>query len=153
MSPEHAKLITAIDAGSSKVIALVAEQGENGLRYRGHGIAESRGIRKGLIVDLEKASQSIHRAVERAEQIAQAQIDRAVVTVGGPHIRGITSRSGVVLGSKPREIGRDEVRQAIDKARAVALPPDRQVMHLLPQEFILDEQGGIADPVGMLASK
>jgi cell division protein FtsA len=150
---EQQNLLVALDIGSAKTFALVAEAGEGGLRYRGHGIAESRGSRKGVIVDLDKAAASIQRAVDQAEQSAGAQVDHAVVSVGGTHIRGITSRSGLVLGSKPREIGREEVRQALDKARSVSLPPDRQVMHLLPQEFILDDQGAIRDPDGMLAAK
>lgn len=151
-NPQH-NLLVALDIGSAKTFALVAEAGEGGLRYRGHGIAESRGSRKGVIVDLDKAVASIQRAVDQAEQSAGVQVDHAVVSVGGTHIRGITSRSGLVLGSKPREIGREEVRQALDKARSVSLPPDRQVMHLLPQEFILDDQGAIRDPDGMLAAK
>jgi len=153
VSKEQQNLLIALDIGSAKTFALVAEATEAGLRYRGHGIAESRGSRKGVIVDLDKAVSSIQRAVEQAEQSASVQVDHAVVSVGGTHIRGITSRSGMVLGSKPREIGREEVRQALDKARSVSLPPDRQVMHLLPQEFILDDQGAIRDPDGMLAAK
>lgn len=153
MSKEQQNLIVALDIGSAKTFALVAEASEAGLRYRGHGIAESRGSRKGVIVDLDKAVSSIQRAVEQAEQSAGVQVDHAVASVGGTHIRGITSRSGLVLGSKPREIGREEVRQALDKARSVSLPPDRHVMHLLPQEFILDDQGAIRDPNGMLAAK
>ena len=153
MSKEQQNLLIALDIGSAKTFALVAEATEAGLRYRGHGIAESRGSRKGVIVDLDKAASSIQRAVEQAEQSASVQVDHAVVSIGGTHIRGITSRSGMVLGSKPREIGREEVRQALDKARSVSLPPDRQVMHLLPQEFILDDQGAIRDPAGMLAAK
>ena len=153
MSKEQNNLLIALDIGSAKTFALVAEATEAGLRYRGHGMAESRGSRKGVIVDLDKAASSIQRAVEQAEQSASVQVDHAVVSVGGTHIRGITSRSGMVLGSRPREIGREEVRQALDKARSVSLPPDRQVMHLLPQEFILDDQGAIRDPDGMLAAK
>jgi cell division protein FtsA len=153
VSKEQQNLIVALDIGSAKTFALVAEASEAGLRYRGHGIAESRGSRKGVIVDLDKAVSSIQRAVEQAEQSAGVQVDHAVASVGGTHIRGITSRSGLVLGSKPREIGREEVRQALDKARSVSLPPDRHVMHLLPQEFILDDQGAIRDPNGMLAAK
>ena len=153
MSKEQQNLLIALDIGSAKTFALVAEATEAGLRYRGHGIAESRGSRKGVIVDLDKAASSIQRAVEQAEQSASVQVDHAVVSVGGTHIRGITSRSGMVLGSRPREIGREEIRQALDKARSVSLPPDRQVMHLLPQEFILDDQGAIRDPDGMLAAK
>ena len=153
MSNPQQNLLIALDIGSAKTFALVAEASEAGLRYRGHGIAESRGSRKGVIVDLDKAAASIQRAIEQAEQSASVQVDHAVVSIGGTHIRGITSRSGMVLGSKPREIGRDEVRQALDKARSVSLPPDRQVLHLLPQEFILDDQGANGDPDGMLAAK
>jgi len=153
LSNPQQNLLIALDIGSAKTFAVVAEASEAGLRYRGHGIAESRGSRKGVIVDLDKAAASIQRAIEQAEQSASVQVDHAVVSIGGTHIRGITSRSGMVLGSKPREIGRDEVRQALDKARSVSLPPDRQVLHLLPQEFILDDQGAIRDPDGMLAAK
>jgi len=153
LSNPQQNLLIALDIGSAKTFALVAEASEAGLRYRGHGTAESRGSRKGVIVDLDKAAASIQRAIEQAEQSASVQVDHAVVSIGGTHIRGITSRSGMVLGSKPREIGRDEVRQALDKARSVSLPPDRQVLHLLPQEFILDDQGAIRDPDGMLAAK
>jgi cell division protein FtsA len=153
MVKEQARTITAIDVGSAKTLALVVDVTDSGLRYRAHGLAESRGSRKGVIVELEKASQSIQRAVEQAEGAAGISIDCAIVSVGGTHVKGITSRSGVILSSRPREIAREDIRMALEKARAVSLPPDRQVMHLLPQEFILDDQGGIRDPLGMTAAK
>ena len=146
-------LLAAIDVGSAKTCALVAEISDQGMRYRGHGVSESRGSRKGQIVDLEKAIVSIQRAVELAEKSAEAPMERALVGVAGSHIRGVNSHGGISLGGRAREIARDDIRAAIDKARAIAMPADREVLHLLPQEFIVDQQTGIRDPAGMLASR
>jgi cell division protein FtsA len=153
MGKEQQNLLTAIDVGSAKVCAVVAEITESGVRYRGHGLAESRGTRKGVIVDLDKTVASIQRAAEQAENMAEVPVESAVVGVAGPHIRGVNSRGGVALGARSREITRDDVRSAVERARAISLPPDREVLHLLPQEFILDDQNGIRDPSGMLGSK
>jgi len=142
--------ICILDVGSTKTCVLVGEATDAGLRYRGHGIADSRGSRKGAIVELDKATASIQRAVEQAEAAAEIPIERATVGIGGPHIRGFNSRGGIALASRPREINRDDVRQAVERARSVSLPPDRQTIHLLPQEFIVDEQGSIQDPTGMI---
>jgi len=145
--------LTAIDIGSAKTCALVAELTETGLRYCGHGISDARGSRKGVIVDLDKAAASVQRAVEQAEQMVGAPVERALVGVAGPHVRGVNSRAGISLGSRPREIGRDEIRAAVERARAFNLPEDRQTLHLLPQQFILDEQDGIRDPEGMVGTR
>ncbi|HKS94965.1 MAG TPA: cell division protein FtsA, partial [Terriglobia bacterium] len=136
MPNPQAHLLTAIDVGSAKTCALVAEVTDNGLRYRGHGLAESRGSRKGVIVDLDKAVASIQKAVEAAEDAAGAPIENALIGVAGSHVRGINTHGGISFGTRPREIARDEVRQAVDKARAIQLPNDREILHLLPQEFI-----------------
>ena len=146
-------LITVLDAGSAKTAALICQVTDAGLRYRGHGVAESRGSRKGVIVEQDKAVQSIQKAVEEAEKIAESPVGNAVIAVGGAHIKGLTSRGGVSLGSRPREVERDDIRLAVEKARSVHLPPDREVLHLLPQEFILDEQGGVRDPAGMMGRR
>src|SRR3954463_4544817 len=153
MGTSSENLLTVIDVGSAKTCVLVGEIVDGALRYRGHGIAESRGSRKGLIVDLEKATTSVQRAVEQAEAVAETSIERVVVSVAGPHVRGINSRGGISLGSRPREANRDDVRQAVERARSVSLPPERQTLHLLPQEFILDEQGSIHDPSGMVGNR
>jgi len=153
MVNQHANLLTAIDVGSAKACVLVAEITPNGLRYRGHGVTESRGSRKGIIVDLEKAASSIQKAVEQAEDVAGIPIERALLGMGGAHIRGVNSHGGITFGTRVREIGRDEIRSAVDKARAIALPADREILHLLPQEFILDDQPGIHDPLGMMACR
>src|SRR5690348_10619103 len=146
---EH--FLTAIDVGSAKTCVLVVEITENGLRYRGHGLAESRGSRKGIIVDLDKAVASIQKAVEQAEDCAGVPIEHALVGVAGAHVRGINSQGGLSFGSRAREISRDEIRLAVDKARAIPFPADREIVHLLPQEFILDDQAGVHDPLGMMA--
>ena len=145
--------LTVIDAGSAKTCALVAELTGNGPRYCGHGISDARGSRKGVIVDLDKAATSVQRAVEQAEQMVGAAVERALVGVAGPHVRGVNSRGGISLGSRAREIGREEIRQAVERARAFSLPEDRQTLHLLPQQFILDQQDGIRDPEGMVGTR
>ena len=153
MPSQQGNFINVIDVGSAKTCALVAEITEGGLRYRGHGVAESRGSRKGVIVDLEKAVASIQKAVERAEDTAGAPVEHAQVGVAGAHVRGLNTHGGVTFGTRPREIAREEIKLAVDKARGISLPADREVLHLLPQEFILDEQSGVHDPLGMMAAR
>ena len=153
MPNPQAKLLTAIDVGSAKTCALVAEITESGLRYRGHGVADSRGSRKGVIVDLEKAVASIQKAVEAAEDIAGAPIEHALIGMAGSHMRGMNSHGGITFGTRPREIAPRRSAQAVDKARAIPLPNDREILHLLPQEFILDDQPGVHDPLGMMAAR
>jgi cell division protein FtsA len=134
-------------------VALICDVSDSSLRYRGHAITESRGSRKGVLVELDKAVQSIQRAVEAAEKMAECTVGNAVISIGGAHIKGITSRGGISLGSRPREVTREDVRIAVEKARSINLPPDREILHLLHQEFILDDQAGVRDPVGMMASR
>jgi cell division protein FtsA len=153
MAKQDNNLLTAIDVGSAKTCALVAEITDAGLRYRAHGVCESRGSRKGTIIDLEKAITSVQQAVERAENAAGAPIEHAVVGVAGAHIRGITSQGGITLGSRAREVTREDIRQSVERAKAINMPPDRQILHLLPQEFILDDQAGLREPAGMMGSK
>jgi cell division protein FtsA len=153
MSQNDADLITALDAGSAKTRVLVAELHDGALRYRAHGIVDAAGVRKGLISDLRPASKSINQAATQAEQMAQAVIANCVVGVGGPHVRGVNSQGGISLGTRLREITREDVRAAVERARSVSLPSGREVVHLLPQQFILDEQPGIHDPVGMVGNR
>lgn len=153
MSNLNEKLLTAIDVGSAKTCALVADVTDAGLRYRAHGVCESRGSRKGVIIDLEKAIASIQKAVQIAEDAAGTPIEHAVVGVAGAHLKGVTCHGGITLGSRPREISRDDIRQCLDRARAINMPPDRQILHLLPQEFILDDQPGLREPAGMIGTR
>lgn len=153
MATVNEQLLVAIDVGSAKTCVLVAETTSTGLRYRGHGIAQSRGSRKGVIVELDKAVASIQEAVEQAEDAAAIPIENATVGIAGAHIRGVNSQGGLTFGTRAREIGREEIRLAVDKARAVPLPADREILHLLPQEFILDDQCGVRDPLGMMGTR
>src|ERR1700744_5047583 len=153
MNQKQENLITVLDAGSAKSVVLVAELQDGVLRYRGHGVERSKGMRKGLIAELGPAAEAINGAALTAERVARAGIENAVVGIGGTHVRGVNSRGGISMGTRMREITREEVRAAGDRARSGALPPDREVLHLLPQEFILDDQAGIHDPVGMVGNK
>ena len=153
MNQKPDNLITVLDAGSAKSVVLVAELLDGVLRYRGHGVERSKGMRKGLIAELGPAAEAINRAALTAERVAKAGIETCVVGIGGSHVRGINSRGGISMGNRMREITREEVKAAVDRARSVALPPDREVLHLLPQEFILDDQAGIHDPVGMVGTR
>src|SRR5512140_1330141 len=151
MGKLNENILTVFDVGSAKTCALVVEMSETGLSYLGHGIRESRGNRKGQIVDLEKATSSVQKAMEDAEHAAGTGIERAIVGVAGPHVRGVNSQGGIALGARAREVTRDDVRQAVERARGIPLPADREVLHLLPQEFMIDEQSGVHDPAGMVA--
>ncbi|QMV18116.1 cell division protein FtsA [Granulicella sp. 5B5] len=153
MNAKTDNLITVLDAGSSKSCVLVAELTDGVLRYRGHGVEASRGMRRGAISDLGPAAEAIDAAALRAEKTAKAPIETAVVSVGGPHMRGVNSQGGINMGSRMKEITKEDVRAAIDRARSISLAPDREVLHLLPQQFILDDQGGIHDPVGMVGNR
>jgi cell division protein FtsA len=153
MNARTDNLITVLDAGSAKICVLVAELNDGVLRYRGHGVETSRGMRRGLISDLRPAADAINAAALAAEKTAKAPIETAVVGVGGPHVRGLNSEGGISMGSRMKEITKEDVRAAIDRARSVHLPADREVLHLLPQQFILDDQAGIHDPVGMVGNR
>ncbi|MGB6131263.1 MAG: cell division protein FtsA [Acidobacteriaceae bacterium] len=153
MSQQPDNILAVLDLGSARFRVLVAEIHEGALRYRGHGIANAAGMRKGMVADLKPAAAAINRAAVMAEEAAETTIERCVVAVGGPHIRGVNSRGGISLGARLREITREDVRAAVDRARSISLPSDREVLHLLPREFILDEQPGILDAVGMVGNR
>jgi cell division protein FtsA len=151
--------IVGIDIGSTKTCALVCQPSSEGgkLEVAGLGVAESRGWRKGVIVNLDAAVLSLKKAVEAAESSAGVPVDSAYVGVAGPHIKGVNSRGAVALGGRPgggaQEVTREDIRQVIQTARGISLPPDRSLIHVLPQEFLLDSQNGIRDPIGMMGSR
>lgn len=153
MSQRPDNLLVVLDIGSAWTRVLAADLNEGSLRYRGHGVIESAGMRKGLIAELAPAAKAVRAANEQAERMARANIDECVVGVGGPHIRGLNTNGGFQLGSRMREIAREDVRTAVERARAVERPPDREILHLLPRQFILDGQEGIFDPVGMVGAR
>jgi len=153
MSHHNSNILVALDAGSSKIRVLVAEIVEGALRYRGHAVMPSEGMRRGLIADLAPATNAINQAAIAAEQSSQEAIESLVVGIGGPHLRGINSSSGMVFGSRMREITYEDTRTVIDRARSISLPADREILHLLPKQYILDEQPGILEPVGMIGNR
>jgi cell division protein FtsA len=147
------KYLVGLDIGSTKTCALIAEIDEGQVKFLALGAAESKGLRKGLIVNLDSTVSSIRRAVEEAEGVAGVPVESALIGVAGAHVRGVNSRGGVTLGHRARDIERDDVRRAIDAARNITLPEDREVLHVLPHEFIVDAQVGIRDAIGMVGQR
>ncbi len=147
------KYLIGLDIGSTKTCAMIAEIDNEQVRFLALGAAESKGLRKGLIVNLDSTVSSIRRAVEEAEGVANVPVESAVIGVAGGHVRGVNSRGGVTLGNRPRDIEREDVKRTIDAARNITLPEDREVLHVLPHEFIVDVQEGIRDPIGMVGQR
>ncbi|HEX5424066.1 MAG TPA: cell division protein FtsA [Candidatus Acidoferrales bacterium] len=146
--------VVALDIGSTKTCALIGEMDDDsGVKFAALGAAESKGWRKGQIVNLDLAVSSIRRAVEEAETIVGVPVESALIGVAGGHVRGVNSRGGMTLGTRPRDIQRDDVRRAVEAARGVSLPEDREVLHVLPQEFSLDGQDNIRDAIGMVGQR
>jgi cell division protein FtsA len=147
-SAANGKLIVGLDIGTSKVVAIVGELGADGqLKIVGLGSHPSRGLKKGMVVDIESTVQSIQRAVEEAERMAGCQIHSVYAGIAGSHIRSLNSHGIVAIRDK--EVFAHDVERVIDAAQAVAIPADQKILHILPQEFIIDSQEGIKEPLGM----
>jgi cell division protein FtsA len=143
-------ILAGLDLGTTRTIAIVAEPGDDGeLRILGLGSAPSRGIKKGVVVNLERTIQSIQEAVSAAEKQADVEVGSVTIGIAGDHVKSINSRGIIAVRNPDGEITRNDVDRVIEAARAVALPGDREIIHVLPQEFTVDDQGGIHDPVGM----
>ncbi len=141
-------LIVGLDIGTSKVVAIVGEIGSAGeIEVIGLGSHPSRGLKKGVVVNIESTVQSIQRAVEEAELMAGCQINAVYAGIAGSHIRSLNSHGIVAIRDK--EVTPGDIDRVIDAARAVAIPADQKVIHILPQEFLIDNQEGIREPVGM----
>jgi cell division protein FtsA len=147
------KYLVGLDIGSTKTCVLIAELADDQVKFLALGAAESKGLRKGAIVNLDSTVSSIRRAVEEAEGVSGVPVESALIGVAGSHVRGINSRAGVTLGNRARDIERDDVRHAIDAARNINLPEDREVLHVLPHEFIVDAHDGIRDAIGMVGQR
>ena len=148
------RYLVGLDIGTSKVAAIISEMMDDGsLEIIGIGVAEAKGIRRGAVVNLEAAVDSIKRAVDEAELMAGVEVDSVYIAISGPHIKGFNSRGVIAVAGKNREITRDDVRRAIDAAKAVALPNGREILHVLPQDFVVDDQDGIGAPVGMTGAR
>ena len=147
------KIIVGLDIGSTKVSTLIAIPRESGLDPVGFGVSESRGLKKGVVVNLEAAVDSIKKSVAEAEAMAKCDAEQVFVGLSGPHIKSCNSQGAVPVAARSREITSDDVRRVIENARAISLTPDREIIHILPQEFTVDEQAGIADPLGMVGTR
>src|SRR5436190_12929451 len=141
-------LIVGLDIGTSKVVALVGEVGLDGsIELLGLGSQPSRGLKKGVMVNIESTVQSIQRAVEEAELMAGCEIHSVFAGIAGSHVRSLNSHGVVAI--RDREVSDSDVTHVIDAAKAVAIPADQRILHVLPQEYIIDGQEGIRDPIGM----
>lgn len=140
-------LIVGLDIGTTKICAVVGEATADGVDIVGIGTAPSTGLRKGVVVNIEQTVQSIKKALEEAELMAGCEIRAVYAGIAGSHIKGFNSHG--VIAVKGGEVASRDVERVIDAAKAVAIPLDREVIHTLPQEYIVDDQRGIADPLGM----
>jgi cell division protein FtsA len=143
--------IVGLDIGTTKVAAAIGEYNENGeLEITGIGTSASHGLRRGVVINIESTLRSVHAAIEAAEQMAGREVQSVVTGIAGGHIEGINSRGVVAVTGKGREIAQHDVDRVIDAAKAVVIPMDREVLHVIPQEFIVDDQGGIKNPLDMI---
>ncbi len=145
------RVITAIDIGSSKIATIVGIETKDSdeLRIIGFNSTPSRGIKKGLIVDIDKVAGAIEESLERAERMAGQKINHAYVSVGGPHIASLNSRGVVAVANTQGEITKEDVSRVVEAARAISLSSTKQIIEVTPRDFIVDGQEGIRNPVGM----
>ena len=140
-------LVVALDIGTSKIAALVGEINGDDIEIIGFGTHPSRGLKRGVVVNIESTVQSIQRAVEEAELMAGCDIHSAYTGIAGSHISSLNSHGIVAI--RDREVNQADIDRVIDAAKAVAIPSDQRILHILPQEFIVDQQEGVREPVGM----
>jgi cell division protein FtsA len=147
MSGRRDNLIVGLDIGTTKICAIVGYMTEDGIDIVGIGSSPSRGLRKGVVINIDSTVQSIRKAVEEAELMAGCEIKSVYAGIAGCHIKGFNSQG--IIAIKNREVSSDDVKRVIEAAKAIAIPMDREVIHILPQEFIIDDQDGIREPLGM----
>ncbi|MEZ4406671.1 MAG: cell division protein FtsA [Polyangiales bacterium] len=136
-----------MDIGTTKTVAVVGEVGADGVDVTGVGEARSKGLRKGVVVNIESTVGSIREAIERASNMAGVQIATVFAGVAGSHVRGLNSHGIVTISN--HEVSGDDVSRVLDLARQIQIPLDRQVIHVLPQDYVVDQQDGVREPVGM----
>lgn len=145
------KIIVAIDAGSTKVCTLIAEIGkEDNIHIIGVGVCPSRGLRKGVVVNIEEAVESIGTSIDKAERVSGYKVVSAYVGVGGSHISSLNNRGVIAISHSDRTISYDDVERAVEAARVINFPNNTEILHSIPRQFIVDGQEGIKNPVGMM---
>jgi cell division protein FtsA len=148
--PHSDNIVVGLDLGTTKTVCLIAEVGPQGrINVVGVGKAPSSGLRKGVVVNIDGTVEAINRALHEAERMAGVEVDSLFVSVGGDHIKGLTSHGVIAVSRKDREIGADDVERVIEAAKAIPIPQDREILHVLTQEYLIDNQDGIRDPIGM----
>ena len=148
INPNNGQIMVGLDIGTSKVVAIVAELGLEGeIDIIGIGSHPSKGLKKGVVVNIETTVESIKRAIEEAELMAGCQIEQVYAGIAGSHIRGLNSHGIVAIRDK--EVFQADIERVIDAAQAVAIPADQKVLHVLPQEYVVDDQEGVKEPLGM----
>ena len=145
--------MVGLDVGTTKVAAVVGEQTASGVDIIGLGTAPSRGLRRGTVVNLESTVDAIKKAKEEVELMAGVEVHRALVSIGGTQLKGFNSRGVIAIQAAGRVVNEESVARVIEAARAVSIPQDRQVLHVLPQEYMIDEQDGIKHPYGMSGTR
>ncbi len=144
------KVLVGMDIGTTKVCTVISKINEmNELEIIGVGLVPSRGLRKGVVINIETTANSIASSVEKGEIQAGIEIKGAYIGISGGHVEGITSKGVIAISDKNKEITDADVRRVVDAAMAIVIPVDREVVHVIPQEFIVDNQGGVKNPVGM----
>ncbi len=144
-------LIVGLDIGTTKVCAVIGEYNESGLlEITGVGTSPSHGLRRGVVINIESTLRSVAQAIEAAEMMSGREVMSVFTGIAGAHIEGINSRGVVAVTGRGREITKDDVDRVIDAAKAVVIPMDREVLHVIPQEFIVDDQGGVKNPIDMI---
>ncbi len=143
----RSNIVVGLDIGTTKVSAVVGEESERGLDIIGLGTHPSEGLRKGVVVNIDATVQSIRAAIEEAERMAGCEISSVYVGIAGGHIRSLNSQGMVAI--KDREVSDHDVQRVLETAQAVAIPMDREVIHIIPQEYVIDDQDGIKHPQGM----
>jgi len=151
---KNERYVVGLDIGTTQINCVVGEiKDEGGVSVVGLGSAPSRGLRKGVVVNLDATVDAVKRAVEEAELMAGLDIESATVGIAGGHIRSFNSRGVVAVAGRERTVTREDVRRVMEAAQAVSIPQDREILHVLPQEFVLDDQGSIASPVGLIGGR
>ena len=144
---KRGSMIVGLDIGTTKTCAVVGEVTDTGIDIIGIGTHPSQGLRKGVVVNIDSTVESIKSAIEEAELMSGAEIGSVYAGIAGSHIEGINSHG--IVAVKGREVDEDDIRRAIEAAKALAIPLDREILHILPQYFIVDDQDGVKDPIGM----
>lgn len=148
--PSKPEIVVGLDIGTTKIAVIVAQRGTGGkIDIVGIGTASSKGLRKGVVINLEATVNSINRAVQEAQLMAGVDITNVYAGIAGGHIKGFNSHG--IVAVKNKEVSCRDIERVLDAARAVAIPMDREILHILPQEYIVDEQDGIREPLGMSA--